>query len=110
MWVFFEMLITSIMSDQGLLEENLGEVFVVLINFLNKVPEQLKSLPFPGQQISCLDMILALINKTFELAQLKGDEIEAVTGITLLNAILENVQGLDTNFIGNIVDMLLKEM
>ena len=33
-----------------------------------------------------------------------------MSGITLLNAILENVQGLDTGFIGNIVDMLLKEM
>jgi hypothetical protein len=88
----------------------LGGVFVVLINFLNKAPDQLKSLPFPGQQLSCLDMIVALVNKTFELAEIKGDEIEAVTGITLLNAILENVQGLDCNFIGNIVDMLLKEM
>jgi hypothetical protein len=55
-------------------------------------------------------MILALVNKTFELAEIKGDEIEAVTAITLINAILENVQGLDGNLIGNIVDMLLKEM
>jgi hypothetical protein len=84
----------------------LGEVVVVLIKFLNKDPDQLKSLTFPGQQLSYLSGILAFVAKTFELAESKGDYFAAVTGITLLNAILENVQGLDGSFIDSIVIML----
>jgi hypothetical protein len=61
MWTFFEYLIISILTDQGQLDEYLSVVFVVLINFLNKAPEQIKTITFPGQQGTCLDMIFALV-------------------------------------------------
>lgn len=35
------------------------------------------------------------------------DEIEAMTGISLLNSVLENIQNLGPELIGNIVNMLL---
>lgn len=37
-------------------------------------------------------MILNLVTKTFELADLKEDEISALSAISLANSILENVK------------------
>jgi len=36
------------MSDQGQFNESLDHVIVVLINFLNKAPEQIKTMEYPG--------------------------------------------------------------
>lgn len=43
-----------------------------------------------------MDITLSLACKCFDMARDKSDEIEAITAITLLNAMLENIQGLQT--------------
>ncbi len=44
MWYFFQLIVTSIMTDQGQFDDYFSAVFVVLINFLNKGSEQMKTL------------------------------------------------------------------
>jgi len=54
-------------------------------------------------------MCCALVGKTFELARVKEDEIEAICAITLVNAMLENIQGID-HILPGIIDLYLGEM
>lgn len=41
-------------------------------------------------------MLFALISKIFENAREKEDEIEAMCAISLINSLLENIQGLES--------------
>jgi len=49
MWNFYQLMVTSLMQDKGILDEYLDEVFVTLINFMNKDPNQFKSASFADQ-------------------------------------------------------------
>ena len=56
-----------------------------------------------------MDMTLNLANKAFTMARDMNDEIEAVTAITLLNAMLENINGLQPilpDILGKFLDEL----
>ena len=97
------------MSDEGIFDEYLDEVFVVFINLMNKDPQQFQNGQFQGQQGTCLDMCCSLVAKTFELARVREDEIRAIGAITLVNAILENIQGIDS-YLPGILDLYLAEM
>lgn len=39
MWSFYDMIITSILTDRGILDEFLPQVSVPLINYISKNPE-----------------------------------------------------------------------
>lgn len=111
MWNFFKILIDSIMSDQGQLDEYLEYVSVVLINFINKAPEQMKQLEYPGQQNqTCLNMLCNLVAKIFKNAQILEDEITAISGVTLVNAILENIKGVSEQILPGLIDLFLQEL
>lgn len=111
MWSFFSQLVASILSDQGLYDNYLNTVFVVLINFLNKAPEQTKQIEFPGMQgVTCLQTMCQLIAKTFELSSVYEDEIIALQAVTLANAILENVKGVSGAILPGILDLYLQQM
>lgn len=87
------MIVSSIMTDEGILDENLSQVFVVLINLMNKAPEQFKSISFNlnGTEMTPLDMSCQLIVKCVEVARIKEDEIDAISVMTLSFALLENL-------------------
>lgn len=86
-------------------------MFVVLINFLNKAPEQVRQIEFPGQQgVSCLQVMCSLVAKTFELSQVYEDEIMALQAVSLANAILENIQGVSSQVLPGILDLYLQQM
>lgn len=83
----------------------------MLINFLNKAPDQIKQLEFPGQPgVTCLSMMCSLVAKTFELSQLEEDEMVALPGISLANAILENVKDVGQLILPGILDLYLASM
>ena len=64
----------------------MNAVFVVLINFLNKGAEQIKTLEYPGRQgVTCLQVLCELVAKTFEMASDLECEIQAITAVTLAN-------------------------
>lgn len=66
---------------------------------------------FPGQPgTSCLNVLCSLVQKTFELAELEGDDMRATNGICLSNAIFENIQGIGCQVIPGILDIYLKAM
>jgi hypothetical protein len=44
MWSFYDLIITTIMTDRGILDEFLPQVSVPLINYISKNPDQFKSL------------------------------------------------------------------
>lgn len=92
MWQFFQHMIDSIMADKGQFDQYLDSVLVVLINFLNKVPEQIKTVQYPGQQMTCLQILCQLLAKIFDLAQVCEDEMMMSSGVCLANAIFENVK------------------
>lgn len=98
MWNFFQLIVQSIMEDRGILDSYLPCSFAFIINLMNKEPQNFKTISFPSQQAgqppsTPLDMTLSLGQKSFEIAKEKGDEIWAMTVVTLFNSILENVQG-----------------
>ena len=97
MWNFFQHITESIMSDKGILDQFINPAFVVIINIMNRDPGSFTTVQFQnpqGQTQNAMDMTLNLANKSFTMARDMNDEIEAVTAITLLNAMLENIQGL----------------
>lgn len=53
--------------------------------------------------------MFTLIGKIFEIARAKEDEIEAMCAVTLIMALLENVQGIETSLSG-IIDFFIKEL
>jgi hypothetical protein len=89
----------------------MNAVFVVLINFLNKGAEQIKTLEYPGRQgVTCLQVLCELVAKTFEMASDLECEIQAITAVTLANAILENVKGVGQMVIPGFIDLYLQQM
>jgi len=51
MWQFFKWIVTSFMGTHDIFDEHMDQVFVVLINFMNKASEFMKnnSLEIAGQ-------------------------------------------------------------
>jgi hypothetical protein len=83
-------------------------VFVVLINFLNKGSEELKTVQYPGQPgVTCLSVLCSLVHKTFEMAKEMECEIYAITAVTLANAILENVKEVGAMVIPGFLDLYI---
>jgi hypothetical protein len=109
MWHFFPEIVNSILNDKGILDDFLPQCFVPLCNFMKHDPHQFKN---GTNQIVGLpiDMTCCLAKKAFELARLKEDEIEAMCAISLLNAVLENVEGCDENYLPGIVECFFKEI
>lgn len=98
------------MSDQGQFNESLDHVIVVLINFLNKAPEQIKTMEYPGQPgQTCMMVLCSLIAKTFELAELLDEDMRAASGVCLANAIFENIQGVGAQVIPGILQIYFKQ-
>lgn len=54
-------------------------------------------------------MMFNLVSKIFTVAHEKEDEIEAMCAITLIMAILENVNGIES-VLPNIIDYFIKEL
>lgn len=94
MWNFYLVFIDLIVNDKGILDELFHAVSVPLINYISKDPEQFRTANFEGHG-SCIDMMFSLIGRIFEVARVKEDEIEAMCAVTLLIALLENVQGIE---------------
>ena len=70
MWNFFQLIVQSIMEGRGILEQFSEACFAVIINMMNRNPENFKSLSLPsgnGQTMTPLDMTLALGQKCFQL-------------------------------------------
>lgn len=47
MWHFFQLIVNSILTDQGVFDEYLQQVFAVFIGMLNKEPEVFKTAQVP---------------------------------------------------------------
>lgn len=110
MWQYFEQIISSLLQDNGVFDQYLDCVIVVLINFLNKAPQQIAQVQFTGQQMTHLQVLCSLIAKIFELSEVNGEEFEAVKGVLLTNAILENVKGQSNTVLPGILDLYLKQL
>lgn len=108
MWNIYLMLTESIIQDKGILDEYLDEVFVCFINFMNKDPEFFKTGSF-GQNTTCLEICCQLIALVFKNAEEKDDELEAICGVTLVNAMFENLQGI-SHIIPGIIDLYLDQL
>lgn len=55
-------------------------------------------------------MICKLVAKAFELAQIEEDEMVALSGVSLANAILENIQDVGPQILPGILDLYLQEL
>ena len=100
MWNFFNYITQSILQDKGIFDQFVEQTFVVLINVMNKDPNTFST------QIEAVQTVWNVASKTLENARSKNDEIEALMVVTLLNSLLENIQGLQ-NLIPMIIDMYL---
>lgn len=98
------------MQDHGQFDEFLDAAFVVLINFLAKAPEQIKTVQYPGQNHTCLTQLCQLIAHVFNLSDLLEDEVQAFTGILLANAILENCKDVGPMVIPGLMSMYLQQL
>ena len=110
-WNFFQMIVNSILVDEGIHDEFLQQVFAVFINLINKAPEQFKSITFNmnNTQITALDLTCQLIVKCIEVARIKEDEIDAISVMSLSFALLENLQGV-SHIIPGMMEIYLKEL
>lgn len=102
------MIVESLLSDKGILDDYLAQMAVPLINFISKSPEQFKTASFNGQT-TCMDLMFSLIGKIFKESNEKNAEMDAMCAVTLINAILENVPGIESG-LPNIIDFFIKEM
>mmetsp|Transcript_18593 Transcript_18593/g.17685 ORF Transcript_18593/g.17685 Transcript_18593/m.17685 type:complete len:268 (+) Transcript_18593:1186-1989(+) len=108
MWNFFQLIIDLIINDKGILEEFLSQVSVPLSNYVVKTADHFATLSLNGQQ-TCLDMMLFLIQKIIKDAKEKEDEFDAIIGVTLMFALLENLKGLEPVMEG-ILNLFLQEL
>ena len=108
MWKFFLTIIDLYVNDKGLLDEFIFQASVPLINYMQKNPEQFRQAQFEGYG-SCMDLLFSLIGKIFHNARVKEDEIDAICAVTLLVAMLENVQGIESS-LPNIIGFIVKEL
>lgn len=64
MWNFFQLIVTSIMEDRGILDNHLDCSFAFIINLMNREQQNFKQLSFPNASgqgaMTPLDMTLAL--------------------------------------------------
>jgi len=95
-------------NNKGLLDEYLVQFSVPLVNYMAKDPEQFRNAVFDGYG-SCVDMMFTLITRIFEVARIKEDEIEALVAVSLLNSLMENVTGLDSQ-LHCILEYFVKEL
>ena len=108
MWQFYMVIVDLVVGNKGVLDEFLPQAAVPLINFMNKSPNEFRAASFEGHG-SCMDMMFALIGRIFEVARAKECEIEAMCAVTLLIALLENVQGIEGS-LPNILEFLVREL
>ena len=108
MWNFFQLIIDLIVNDKGILEEFLSQISVPLSNYVVKTADQFGTISLNGQQ-TCLDMMLFLIQKILKNAKEKEDEFEAIIGVTLMFALLENLKGMEPVMEG-ILNQFLQEL
>lgn len=85
-------------------------MLVVIINFLNKAPEQVKSVTYPGSQMTCLQMLCQLLAKIFNLSQVIEDEMIMSSGVCLANAIFENVKEVGPIVIPGVLQIYLGQI
>ena len=50
MWNFFYSIVVSIMEDRGILDNHFDSSFALIINLMNKEPQNFKSVSFPNAQ------------------------------------------------------------
>ena len=112
MWNFFTYITQSILADKGIFDQFIEQAFVVLINVMNKDPNAFVNqsiLNSQNQQTSAVETVWNVACKTLQNAADKNDEIEALMVVTLLNSLLENIQGLQS-VLPMIVDQYLEEL
>ena len=112
MWNFFTYITQSILDDKGIFDQFVEQAFVVLINVMNKDPNAFVNqsiLNSQNQQTSAVETIWNVACKSLQNATDKNDEIEALMVVTLLNSLLENIQGLQ-QVLPMIVDKYLEEL
>ena len=89
MWGFFQHIIQSYLSDDGVVGEYLAQAGVPLINFMVKAPEHFVQAA-PGQS-SALDMLCQFVERIFAISFECESEMDSATGVTLLMAMLEHL-------------------
>lgn len=107
MWGLFNAIITSYMTDRGIIDENISAASVSIINFMAKAPEDFKSANINGK--SPLQMVLEMIQRIFEQGKEMQDELTSMCAITLIMAMLEHITGVQ-EYMHTINQMYIHEL
>lgn len=108
MWQHFHELVTSILHDQGPLYEYMPQLFVPLLNFMKYDPVNFRSMDM-GNGVTPMQLTCQLAAKAFELAEGNNCEIDAMSAVSLINGLLENLQNCQ-DLIPHIIDMYLQQL
>lgn len=108
MWNFYLLLVDACLNNKEQITEVIEAAIVVLINFISKNPDQFRDLNLNGYG-TCLQMMMEVISKLLQSAKNDQDEMKAMNPITLINSIVENVNGIDA-FLPGIIQTLLGEL
>lgn len=111
MWGIYIMICDSLLTNKGILDEDLCVVSVPLINFINKDPVTFKTqqVEYNGQKVTCLDIFCQVVGKCLELQRDKQEEMGACSVILLVMAMLENITEI-SSVIPGIVELLIGEV
>ena len=82
----------GVLNERDFFDGNIENTAVPFINYINKNPEQFRTLAF-----------------IFKKATDDDNELLAMCGVTLINHILDSVQGIDGSLPG-IIEILIKEL
>jgi hypothetical protein len=108
MWNFYIALADSFLNGKGVLDEFLHVVSVPFLNFINKSPTQFRDLSVNGYG-TCLDIMVQVITKILQVSKDHEDEVKAITGITLIIHLLENLTGIDS-YLPGIISIIMTEL
>jgi len=100
----------GVLNERDFFDGNIENTAVPFINYINKNPEQFRTLVLNGaNNQTCMDLMFQTISFIFKKATDDDNELLAMCGVTLINHILDSVQGIDGSLPG-IIEILIKEL
>jgi hypothetical protein len=87
MWSFYPVIVDSYVNDRGLIDKYIEHAVLLLLNYIQKSPNQFRNGFFDGFG-SCMDTMFNFIGKIFKDAKENEDNDKARSGLELIIQIL----------------------
>lgn len=108
LWNFFLTLMDGAINNRDFIDGNFGPILPPIFNYINKGGEVM-SVTQVNETTTYLDLLFQFIVLCFNKGEEEGDELTSVFGVSLTNALLDNIRGVDS-ILQSIIELFVKEI